>query len=1020
MKKFLSLVLALVMTMSLVTISAGAKDFTDDSKINYKEAVDVISAVKVVDGYEDGSFNPTSTLTRGAAAKIICNLILGPTTASALVADAAPYKDVPANSTFAGYIAFCSKEGIISGYADGTFRPGNTLTSYAFMKMLLGALGYDQEVEGYTGANWSINVAKRALNLGLDDGLAEDFNGMKAVTREEACLYALNTLKATMVEYGSKTTVSVGGAEVVLAGSKAEDVWNNAANETIKDDNKMQFAEKYFTDLKKQADRDDFYRPATTWKVKAEKIGTYTDTPDLTYTKGVKNGDIYSDLGSKVAKENVSVYVNGVKKADKAVAIAKGGDVKVGEDGNGVLTEVYYDADAETAEIIQVITYVGEVEKTVKATATKDAYIVLSAKDFRPSTKLTFETDEKFEDDAIVLYTYSEMEGVEKVESVEVAESAEGVVTKVVNKSDDTANNGLTLAGTEYKVSYAKSGELLSNVAVKGEYVVYLDTNGYVIFIEEVENVSSDYALLVNAQDKNDFSANRALLVFADGTDKVVPTAKNYKSGTDTIKYGSVVTYRVDEDGVYTLKPVATTWMTEETNGGLTTGIQDNVHANTTFSMTNDKAGIKIAGGTGTDKVYSYVAKTGNKTESTGAVTVTANSSTVFVVYDKAADEFTSYTGIKNAPTITAAADGDVNAFWYCKNGTMATIMFIVVKNSTVVTDDAHSTIFLSKESASDRIHDVDGDYFEYQAVVNGEIKTVKVDEDLGNGLEGIYANYRIDKHGIITYVAGDDTGVTHGFTNYNGTSALKQYLHAGVGVGKNSKDYTVILDTYTNDYVITMADAADANVYYVDEDGEISTASYSSIVMDDNDLVYAIVEDYMVKTLYIQEVDDGEIPAGPVVSTGYDVSATIAGTAITVNAKATETTATVLDIAIAELQAQGYTNIRATSDTTVSAVKSGVTKDFTITHNKAYKVTFTTADANVVCSPASIYLAEGDKVNVEVTNGYANWDTARTWTVSGVTATCSTATGTGKVQVVPVTMGVIDGDKTATMSWSS
>ena len=90
MKKFLSLVLALVMTMSLVTISAGAKDFTDADKVNYAEAVDVISAVKVVDGYTDGSFNPQATLTRGAAAKIICNLLLGPTTASALVANTAP------------------------------------------------------------------------------------------------------------------------------------------------------------------------------------------------------------------------------------------------------------------------------------------------------------------------------------------------------------------------------------------------------------------------------------------------------------------------------------------------------------------------------------------------------------------------------------------------------------------------------------------------------------------------------------------------------------------------------------------------------------------------------------------------------------------------------------------------------------------------------------------------------------------------------------------------------------------
>ena len=97
MKKFLSLVLALVMTMSLVTVSAGAKDFSDSTKIQYKEAVDVMSAVKVIDGYADGSFNPSATLTRGAAAKIICNLILGPTTASALVADAAPYIVLPYN-----------------------------------------------------------------------------------------------------------------------------------------------------------------------------------------------------------------------------------------------------------------------------------------------------------------------------------------------------------------------------------------------------------------------------------------------------------------------------------------------------------------------------------------------------------------------------------------------------------------------------------------------------------------------------------------------------------------------------------------------------------------------------------------------------------------------------------------------------------------------------------------------------------------------------------------------------------
>ena len=121
MKKFLSLVLALVMTMSLVTVSAGAKDFADDSSITYKEAVDVISAIGVVDGYSDGSFGPDGALTRGAAAKIICNLVLGPTTASALRATTAPFKDVPTTNTFAGLHHLLCTARHHQWLCDGTF-----------------------------------------------------------------------------------------------------------------------------------------------------------------------------------------------------------------------------------------------------------------------------------------------------------------------------------------------------------------------------------------------------------------------------------------------------------------------------------------------------------------------------------------------------------------------------------------------------------------------------------------------------------------------------------------------------------------------------------------------------------------------------------------------------------------------------------------------------------------------------------------------------------------------------------
>ena len=54
MKKLLALVLALVMSMSLVTISNA--DFKDADKIDYNEAVDVMNAVGVFVGDEKGNF----------------------------------------------------------------------------------------------------------------------------------------------------------------------------------------------------------------------------------------------------------------------------------------------------------------------------------------------------------------------------------------------------------------------------------------------------------------------------------------------------------------------------------------------------------------------------------------------------------------------------------------------------------------------------------------------------------------------------------------------------------------------------------------------------------------------------------------------------------------------------------------------------------------------------------------------------------------------------------------------------
>ena len=607
MKKFLSLVLALVMTMSLVTVSAGAKDFTDSSKINYAEAVDVMSAVKVIDGYADGSFNPSATLTRGAAAKIICNLILGPTTASALVADAAPYKDVPTNHTFAGYIAYCQKTGIISGYADGTFKPANSLTGYAFMKMLLGALGYKADVEGYTGPNWSINVAKQAINAGLNKGLKGDFNGVKAVNREEACLYAFNTLKATMVEYD--TTITIGG--VTVAGAR-KDVTNNASIETIKPDDKMQFAERYFTKLTAKADTDAFERPATTWSNGKEKIGTFVDYTLMVaeYTTAASGKELYDVTGKNAFNDyKFYSYVDGVD-SDLYKEISKNNKKDVTSTGNGALTQVFVDNDAEEVVVTVVNTYLAQATGDYNTKKDTVSYDIFGAS---KSTKGTVSGEdfaiEGVKDEDFALVTYSWKTGEDAIQSIADVETiADTEITSF--KSGKSGN--LTVGGTKY--DYSKTAAYKDGVLdlYTGEttgaptnlkditYNIYVDQYGYVIGVEEVE-AATNYVFITGLDTGNSNLTSKdadAYAIFTDGTSKSIKV--NMKDSKDASKkalegsslLNSWFTYTVNKNDVYTLTEVSATAPAKK--GDVAQGYDEG--GNTTNPVVIDKKHISLTG----------------------------------------------------------------------------------------------------------------------------------------------------------------------------------------------------------------------------------------------------------------------------------------------------------------------------------------------------------------------------------------------------------------------------------------
>ena len=867
MKKFLSLVLALVMTMSLVTVSAGAKDFTDSSKINYSEAVDVMSAAKVIDGYAEGDFRPTNTLTRGAAAKIICNLILGPTTASALVADAAPYKDVPTTNTFAGYIAYCAKEGIISGYADGTFKPANTLTGYAFMKMLLGALGYKADVEGYTSPNWSINVAKQAINAGLNKGLKGDFNGVKAVNREEACLYAFNTLKATMVEYD--TTITIGG--VTVAGAR-KDVTNSASIETIKNDDKMQFAERYFTKLTKKSNvTDDFGRPAVTWINNKTEVGTYVDYTTLvsSYTAKVKGGEVYNDIGSAAAKfDEVTYYVDGKVQPASVVtdlmsAVKKSNKDTFGASGKGVLTEVYVDTDEETIDVVIINTYIADVSADYND---KKEYLSVGVKNYGANAPTKVYLDdvagiEKYKEDDVIL-----------------VQIADGVILNVIDPKtvEDAAiskfatDDYVVTGGNQY--DFAEKINRYNNVLNEYNkeeledktYDIYVDQYGYAIGIKL--HSGTDKYLFLAGYDKTESNLTlktaEAQVIFMDGTMSKVAidfNETNKKLERETapkdvdklVQNGDANRNQwfkyTEDDGVYTLTAVA---------DQIVVAYGDTGSAKKSINCESARVaeGSKYAWGND-DSVYITV-KTDEVDSDVGDyryADVKFGISKVDAVYTGVQD-VDLVLNAKSPFKTSTAAPGDVIYALYDTDDKYIDAAIVLGESND---DNSKAYAYALKGAKSESFKD--GNYYwEFDAAVGGKVETLTVktkytdvidtiqkaivDEDktATYGIKGLL-KLTYDKDGYVTkaVVVDNTASDIYGSSDFNASKDINPDIFKAYEVKHNQpKDLVCTGRTlYTdvkNDVGLTLASGAPVVVVQIveDEDGDLdrSIEEYSTI----------------------------------------------------------------------------------------------------------------------------------------------------------------------------------------------
>ena len=806
MKKLLALVLALVMSMSLVTISNAA--YSDAADIDYKEAVDVLAAVGVLEG-SDGKFDPKAELTREQAAKIIAYLDLGKSTAEALPA-VKVFNDVEASRWSAKFVAYCADAGYINGVGNGNFDPTGKLTGYAFGKLLLCALGYDATLEEMTGASWTIKVAKLMESNDLTKGTSK--LGSAVLTREEAAQYALNALEADMVDYENKgTNITINGAVIATGASKAEAVtskdpkYGKINDEATKANNNtytVQLGEKlYDGKLTKNPDgTDDLGHPSSVWKYKTDKIGTYADTAD------------YTVIATKAYDSAVAAYKDLVDDDYKGNGVAKkylnGGDNWKGQVEAGDVLEFYLnDNDVVTravntrysiAKVTKVDTKVSKADKDDDVTA----YITLKTVDDKAITgaskiKSTDFVGFNYSKDDVILYV---LDG-SKVLASQAAKSVEGKVTA-------TKGSKASIDGTYY--------DTVKLPALKSEGTFYLNAADMIMEFSASVEKSGNYAYIYKVDVKKGLNS--------EGIDGYTTTV--YYVDQAGVKASAVVDATIDSSHPSNLVAYYDSAKTKEVKEGV---VSFKINSDKELELATEKDTIKNAAklAAAVDKDNAVIAKGINATGKTTFIFVEETATKVNV---KVVD---GYKNVKIATgvDVTAITDDDnyaLYAFVAAKNGNVASTGYVAVllDPKPVETED-----------------DDNNTYYEYSVSINGEDTTVttkdsKIKDVLSKQGKGFVFFYNLEDGYVVDLNDETETGIV--INRVQDVSAVTDDYVVIAGKQYNIGDETVY--TITKDY---KKDGKTIDTVTVTAGGSYSKDNKVTFTTDDGDLdIVFIIEE--------------------------------------------------------------------------------------------------------------------------------------------------------------------------------
>jgi hypothetical protein len=861
MKKVLAFVLVLAMVLGSVSMAfAATTDYADDAAITNKEAVGVLSGLKVLEGDANG-FRPADTLTRAEAAAIVARLLLGREDADKLTASAALFSDVPANHWAAGYIAYCVSQGIIAGNGDGTFTPDGVLTVPAFGKMLLCALGYDAQVEGLVGSNWEANTASLMVKANIA------VSAVGACTRDTAALMGLKTLEADIVEYASKgVSVNTGSAQVVVGGSAAsKPAYTNTYKYNNVADGIEQLAERVYKGklIKTPSTTDKFGRPGNQWTYTGSIAGSYVG--DIG-TFGKENVKVFT---GKMTEAQVNTELNGYKMDSdaglvnidktKTYTFANFGTTAAAMEINDVTganpsdfgTEIVTTAALTLARHIAEMTEDGRVmefyaDGGVITNIVIFDYTVAKVTSVTTGSKRT--SYSLSTGDSGYVYTDGTKDSDTVVLAGEVAKNdyvtyiKNGTkfyiypTTKTTGEQTSYTNGSshftIVLDGTTYTVGKGVVGYSAGAFATNNSDVtVYFDQNGFAVYSSSAENTEYAFILEAYAKDgkdnygKTSYTPNVKVLL-ADGTvadytiaTKTVSKETVFKTLTDVhlttnggadayatgaavvgALAGKVVTYSIS-DGKLDIKGIL-----GEDGGAVALNVSG--VAINSYSTTKFASKIVTAG---SNPVTGEIKSGTTKYESATPITSLTNSDSSFVVYNTDKKTAATYTSV---PKIAAGKVASANDFVVVyKQDTINNVVVAFVKTNGSVQGSSSNYAYIKgnaavtqTKSGDDVIYSVTG----YDA--NGEEITItRTNDDFTGFLAttvAIDANnvfvdgYLADGGLIATSTSAIVSGniLQIGTTYYNITDKTATVLVDSDATKVNGNKVVIVLDDKSTD----------------------------------------------------------------------------------------------------------------------------------------------------------------------------------------------------------------------------